>query len=51
LAIYDYGFLDKDARYNLFYISKYYLEPDPGMAGIEDVEVLSNHQLLFKKRN
>jgi len=46
LAIDEYGFLDKDVRYNLFFTRQYYLALDPGMAGIEDEEVLNNHQLL-----
>ena len=46
LAIYDYGYLDKDARYHVFYTCQYYLALDLGMAGIEDEDVLNNNQLL-----
>ena len=46
LATYDYGYLDKDARYHVFYTCQYYLALDLGMAGIEDEDVLNNNQLL-----
>ena len=46
LAMYDYGFLDKDARYHVFYTCLYYLALDAGMAGIKDQEVLDDNQLL-----
>lgn len=46
LAMYDYGFLDKDSRYHVFYTCLYYLALDSGMAGIKDQEVLDDNQLL-----